>query len=156
MTPRQIRILIVIVIVVAAGMLAVSRLGTHTHDATLRGWYQDAGGYAQAVEEQRRTGRPIAVYFYTQWCESCKKFRESVLTAAPVKSYLQEYLTVHIDLEAGPNEAQLGSEFGVVGFPAFYIKARADRAAVNILRTTEQTPEDFMEICRAERARQAI
>ncbi len=156
MTPRQIRIVIAIAIVIAAGVLAVSRLGTHVHDATLHGWYVDAGGYAQAVEEQRRSGKPIVVYFYTQWCESCKTFRERVLTAAPVKDYLRDYLTVHVDLEAGPREAQLGSDFGVFGFPAFYVEARPDRAAVNILRTTELTPEGFIKICDDERARQSI
>jgi thiol:disulfide interchange protein len=139
--------LIVILIIIAAVSFAASRLSTHAKDTTLRGWYQGADGYAKAKEEQQKTNKPIAVYFYTDRCASCKQLRENVLSAPEVKEYIRDLIPVKINMEAGVNEKKLGEQFGVRGFPAFYLIAAGNNKPVNILRSVNIEPLQFIDAC---------
>lgn len=136
----------VLIIFMALGF-AASRLSTHAIDTSLHGWYQGADGYAQALEEQKDNHKPIAVYFYTDWCESCKKLRENVLSSEEVKEYIREYIPVKVNLEAGPAEKSLGTLFGVNGFPAFYLLTAESKQPINILRSSNIKPLQFIDAC---------
>ena len=141
------RTVVTLVIILGAGVLAASQLMTHAKDATLRDWYQGAAGYAQAKAEQQQNGKALAVYFYTDWCASCKTLREQVLSTPEVKEYMANLIPVKINPEAGPGEQALGIRFGVMGYPAFYILPEAGGKPVNILRSVEINPLQFIDAC---------
>ncbi|HVH41660.1 MAG TPA: thioredoxin family protein [Labilithrix sp.] len=51
------------------------------------------------VDEARRSNRPIALYFGTEWCAPCQAIERDVLPRADVKESLAKYRFAHYDAE---------------------------------------------------------
>lgn len=80
-------------------------------------WYRGAAGYQAAMRESERTGAPVFVYFYVDWCGYCKKFDAAVLPDAQVQKKLRGFIKVRINPEHGPEEDRLFGYMGGRGFP---------------------------------------
>ncbi|MEW6731063.1 MAG: thioredoxin family protein [Acidobacteriota bacterium] len=84
-------------------------------------WLVGADGYTKAVEQHRNTGKPIALYFYTDWCGYCRRFSSSLLTTTEVQDYMKNVIKIKINPEAGQKERAISNQYGVMGYPTFLI-----------------------------------
>ncbi len=141
---RQIHLFLTALVLVA-GVFIVSQLNRFGNDASLSDWHQGIAGYIQAVRDQSRSGAPMALFFYTDWCPNCRKLREQVLSSEEVRGYLANLQRVRINPENGPAEDRLAREFGVVAYPSFFIVDAASGEARLIRRTSNITPAQFIE-----------
>ncbi len=101
-------------------VLAFSPPPTAHAAATWRGW--DAG-----LTEAGKSGRPVLVDVYTDWCGWCKRMDRDVYARSDVQSYLSRRFVV-VKLNAESNESvsyqgkgytsrSLAAHFGVTGYP---------------------------------------
>ncbi len=108
--------------------------------------FQDAAGYAEALRVQKETGKPIALYFYTDWCSYCARLERGVLTNDAVKRYLKDVLYVSVNPEHGKAEEALFASFKGTGFPTFLMLAK-NQPARKIW--TSLSPDAFLRACQA-------
>ena len=107
--------------------------------------YQDSAGYAEALREHEKTGKPVALYFYADWCKYCAQLERGILSRSEVKQYLETILYVCVNPEHGKAEAALFEKFDGRGYPTFLILAK-NRPAQEI--PTSVPPEAFLQECR--------
>lgn len=126
------------------------RFSTHSTE-----WYEGAEGYRQGLEHARLEGRPMAVYFRTDWCPYCRQLETSLLSTAEVENYLRYLVKVRINPEKGSVERQLASQYRVRGYPAFFVHVDVDQSPRKVSRTTVadgerrlMTPEEFVRTVR--------
>lgn len=119
--------------------------------APVTGWYEGAVGYRTAQEERERWGKPMAVYFHTDWCGWCKKMDSQFLESYETSPYLDTLAKVRINPERGPEEAALARQYGVRGYPSFFIvpaSGGGGRRVHPFRREGSMTPAEFVEECR--------
>ncbi len=80
-------------------------------------WYRGAPGYRLALAESRRTGAPIFVYFFVDWCGYCKRVDGTVLPDAKVTAKLRNFIKVRINPEKHPEDDKLFAALGGRGYP---------------------------------------
>lgn len=139
-----IALLIISAALVIPGLL-LSQLAV---DLSLRNWYENAAGYRLALQEQARTGKPIALFFHTDWCESCKKLTKDVLISKRFKQFLPNVIPVKINPEMGNTENRVAEQFGVMGYPTFLLISANPRRILQIPRTNVN-PEEFVQECQS-------
>ena len=138
----------VLLIISAALILPAVLLSQLAVDVSLRQWHENATGYQQALQEQSRSGKPLALFFHTDWCANCKQLRKEVLVSAPFNQFLPNVIPVKIDPESGPSEKAIADQFGVVGYPTFLLVSTNPRRIVPVTRTSHVKPEEFVQACR--------
>lgn len=107
--------------------------------------YQDGAGYAEALREHERTGKPIALYFYVDWCRYCAQLERGTLSRSDVKQYLETILYVSVNPEHGKAEEALFEKFQGRGYPTFLVLAKSQPAQEI---STSVPPEAFLQECR--------
>lgn len=107
------------------------------------GWYQGASGYAQAVDEYERTNKPMIVYISVGWCPYCRKFEKDVLSSSIVQATMKDIIKVNLNPESGSRENAIAFQYGVRGFPSFFLHPPQPAGAVQLY--TGVTPEKFAE-----------
>ena len=111
-------------------------------------WYEGASGFQRGIEEADREGKALAVYFYTDWCPYCRELESELLGRARVEEYLKYLVKIRINPETGNRERLLANQYGVRGYPSFFIQVSPAAAPTKIRRTTRdglKTPEQFVE-----------
>ena len=109
-------------------------------------WYQGASGYDQAIEEYKRTNKPMVVYISVGWCPYCRKFEKEVLSSPLVQNMLKDKIKVNINPEAGSRENAIAFQYGIRGFPSFFLHPPQPAGAVQLY--TGVTPEKFVDFFR--------
>lgn len=137
---------IILPIVAAALILPGVLLSQLAVDVSLSNWYEDAAGYRLALQEQARTGKPIALFFHTDWCENCKKLTKDVLISEPFKKFLPKVIPVKINPEMGNAENAVAQRYGVMGYPTFLLVS-ANR--VRQIPRTNVNPKEFVQECQS-------
>lgn len=100
------------------------------------GWLQGASGMLNAIDRIGSEKKPMAVYFYTDWCPYCRQFENELLSAPEVQSYFRDLVCVRINPEAGPEEAEMARLYGVSGYPAFFVHSNQSKAFTRVNRMT--------------------
>lgn len=112
------------------------------------GWLTAAAGYDDAIRQQKESGSPILVYFFTDWCPYCKQFDSAIAPLADSK-----LLRVRVNPEAGGMDRQLADQMGVSGYPAVFVIARAGasprRVEAGVARDAAPSPERFVASCKS-------
>lgn len=110
------------------------------------GWYHGANGYAQALVEYEKTNKPMVVYFNVGWCPYCRIFENNILSHSKVQAFMQDkgILKVHLNPEDGKRENAIAFQYGVMGFPSFYVHLPQPRGTVRFM--TGILPEQFVEL----------
>ena len=126
-------------------MKPASKPAADTRASARSARYQDSPGYAQALREHEKTGKPVALYFYVDWCKYCAQLERGILSRSEVKQYLDSILYVSVNPEHGKAEEALFGKFEGRGYPTFLILAR-NQPAQEI--STAVPPEAFLNECR--------
>jgi len=118
-------------------------------------WLRGATGYDKAMQERRRTRRPLLLYFYTDWCGYCRQFNKGILDAPEFKQYLKDVISVRVNPEAGPHERALARAYGVTGYPSFFVLPLGSDRARKMDRHRKQgeqwilmSPSAFVQACK--------
>lgn len=102
-------------------------------------WYSGKSGYDTAIRNQKNTGDPVGIYFYTDWCGYCKEFEKDVLKSQKVISAMKHTLRVRINCE---EEEEIARQYGVDSFPRFYVR---DKSGNFKQLTTHSDPKRFLD-----------
>lgn len=86
------------------------------------GWHRDADGYAAALAEGERLGRPVLVYFYADWCPHCRHFDAKVLPDPAVSRALGPFVKVRLNIEKGSRESGIFRLLGGQGTPHLVVQ----------------------------------
>ena len=84
-------------------------------------WYQGASGYEQALSQQRSSGRPILLYFHTEWCGYCKRLERDVLSTPAFEQRYGSLLKVKLNPDSSGAEHKLAKDYGIRGFPTLFV-----------------------------------
>ena len=148
MKRRHLRIITSTGIVIAALALTGFELAQFAVDATLRHWYNGASGYRAALQLQKSTGKPIALFFHTDWCQNCKRLREAVLAKPEVDRFLKNAIPVKINPETGSKEQKIADIYGVRGYPTFLIVGDNPHTVTRIRTNRNLSPQQFIDQCK--------
>lgn len=107
------------------------------------GWYEGASGYDQAIEEYKRTNKPMVIYMSVTWCPYCRKFENEVLSSPLVQDALKDKIKVSLNPESGRRENAIAFQYGIRGFPSFFLHPPQPAGAVQLY--TGVPPEKFVE-----------
>jgi len=140
-------ILIASIVLISIGFI-FTQFQQFSQDSSLNDWNSGLSGFITSMEEQRDSNKPIALFFYTDWCPNCKKLREDILSSPEVRALMTQWIPVKINPENGPLENQLAEEFGVFGYPTFIVLPGGDEKPVLIRKTSNISPAEFVEQCR--------
>lgn len=144
---KNLRPLSVVTLLVSLGMNAFTTPAAAQNER----WLHGSSGFAKALELQREMKLPLAVYFYTDWCPYCQALDRDYLTAAPLKQFLKGVVKVRINPEHGPAEANIARQYGVTGYPAFFIvstpSARPRKVHPFRRNGKNLTPAEFANAC---------
>jgi len=120
-------------------------------------WYDGAAGYREAVKLSDTSGRPVLVYFYTDWCPYCRQLNNELLSDGAVQGELDAMLAVRVNAENGPDEKSLAAHYRVRGYPALYFYSPEAGGSFEPIRRTVgaaggarlKTPDEFVATLRA-------
>lgn len=138
---RNIAITLLVTISLIFVIFSLSRLST---DVGLSHWEADFPGYVKSVRLQEESNKPMAVFFHTDWCTSCKTLRENILSTPEVQAFMENFHPVKINPENSPYEETLAQEFGVMGYPSFYVVDQGGDRVQQIHKTFGVSPEQFI------------
>ncbi len=113
------------------------------------GWYENAEGMGQAMEEQKKTGKPMFVYFYATWCGYCQQFDRVMMTEELVDDYMDDIIAVRINAENGRAEVQLKDMYGVQGYPSLFMHSSRTKTISRVTRM-ERTADGGARLLEAE------
>lgn len=106
-------------------------------------WLDGANGYARGMEQAQSTGKPMLVYFYTDWCPYCRKFENNLLPQPEVKKALENFIQIRINPEKGAREGRLADQYRVRGYPSVYFfNPLSEKKAVEVSRASRSV-KDF-------------
>ena len=111
------------------------------------GWGNGAAGYETALRRHERSGQPVLIYFYTDWCPYCRRLDNTILGTAVGQQALRDFSKVRINPERGQREEQLARQFGVGGYPSLFIIPSGESAPTAF--SPPGAPELFAEACAA-------
>ena len=125
--------------------VALKPAASDTRAAARSARYRDAAGFAEAVREQEKTGKPVALYFYVDWCKYCARLERETLIHPEVKKYLESILYVSVNPEHGQEEEALFGKFEGRGFPTFLMLTKS-KVATEV--STAVPAESFLQECK--------
>jgi len=141
------RVLTAVGIILATLALVSYQLSQFATDTSLSHWYSGAAGYRTALEKQKISGKPIALFFHTDWCASCKNLRETVLSSSQFDGFAGNLIPVKINPELGLEERKIADSFGVLGYPTFLIINGRPGSVTSIRTGLNMAPEKFIASC---------
>lgn len=101
-------------------------------------------GYSDALEEARRNGRHILLYFYTDDCAYCRKMDAQTFRSTRVVKYLKKtFVSSRIRAE---RSRHLVRKYMVRGFPTSWFLTPRGKAIIYV--PGYQSPEEFGRVLR--------
>jgi thiol:disulfide interchange protein len=122
--------------------------GARARDAFAQG----GTGFREAAVRSKASGKPLFLYFYTDWCGYCRQFEKELLSTAEVIAALAEYEPVAINPEKGEEAMALGDSYGVQSYPALMVQLPGPQGPARVRRTVAaggaqrlMTPQEFVQ-----------
>lgn len=109
-----ITMVLMIVMVTKTGVLSAAAPGS---DNVVISKQYDKG---QSVAKALATGKPMIVWFYTDWCGFCKKFAPTYGKINKDREVKKNFAIAYVNCDA-PENKQYIEEYGIQGFPTVYM-----------------------------------
>ncbi len=90
----------------------------------------------QSMEKALATGKPMIVWFYTDWCRFCQKFAPTFKKLTSKKEIKEKYAVAYVNAEAPENRA-LAIQYEIKGYPSVFL--------VNGIKKTLINPNELFE-----------
>jgi len=84
------------------------------------GWYEGAGGYADALERAEKENRTLFVYFKSSVCGLSEKCDEG-LEMVEKDGFFSDMIRVRLAPQESEEEQDIADKYHITGFPAIYI-----------------------------------
>ena len=98
----------------------------------------------KALDEAEKTGKPIFVDAYTDWCGWCKVMDQKTFSDKSIYSYMNKhFVNAKINMEKGIG-VKLAMKYQVTGFPSYLIFNNSGRLVYKTLGFME--PKDFIDV----------
>ncbi len=95
---------------------------------------------SEALNKHKKSGKPMVVKFYTDWCNPCKDMKE------PFANLAKEYTNVTFIAVNGDHAPSLTQEFNVEGYPTLvFIDKNGDQLFVRVGGATKGALSDLVE-----------
>lgn len=72
--------------------------------------------YRSALNEAKKSGKPIIAVFSAVWCPPCQQMKKEVYPSEAVKPFHDKFVWVYLDTDDADNE-KVAKEFKVQGIP---------------------------------------
>jgi len=101
-------------------MLLVPALGASAKPAAKAGknapvaWRTD---FDSALKEARRSGKPVFVDFYTDWCGACKYLDQTTYRDPKFVRASRNWVMVKVNAEKGARNIQIAQKYRPEGYP---------------------------------------
>ena len=96
-------------------------------------------------EEAKRTGKPLLLDFYADWCISCKEMEIKTFANPAVAKKMQEYILVQADVTRNTPEHQaLLKQYGLFGPPGILLFNPAGEEQINQRVVGFMPPDRFL------------
>lgn len=142
------RVLITLSVLIGAALLMGGALHFTARDVSLSQWHRGADGFMSAVVEQQKTGKPMLLFFYTDWCTSCEQLRNNVLATQEVNQFAGTLVPVQINPEMSAAARAIADDYGVFGYPTIIVVPAAESPPLRIATSHRTTPTSFVESCK--------
>lgn len=106
---------------------------------------------SSALAEARKSGKPVVIDFYADWCLPCKELDEKTFTDKKVMAELDRFVRVKADLTiAGDAKTkQLTEQYKIVGVPTLVFIDAAGQEVPGSRLTGFEPPDGFLQRARA-------
>ena len=74
----------------------------------------------KTLEKAKATGKPVVVFFYTDWCHFCQSFAPTYNKISKDSKIKKNVAVAYVNCEKPENQALI-QEYGVQGFPTVYV-----------------------------------
>jgi len=75
-------------------------------------WFE--GGFKKALAKAKKSGRPIIVDFYADWCGPCREMEETTFQDAGISKLSRNFIAVRVNVD---DNAELADQYGVSSIP---------------------------------------
>jgi thiol-disulfide isomerase/thioredoxin len=106
-------------------------------------WLEGANGYARGLDQSKTSGKPVILYFYTDWCPYCRKFEKHTLGNDSVKKILDAFVLVRINPEKGSRENQIAEQYRVDGYPSVFFSNPSSGEGTQEVTQAVRSADDF-------------
>ncbi len=92
---------------------------------TVEGW--SAGqvkwfhSFDQAIVQAKKSGKPIFVDAFADWCGWCHKLDQEVYSSPKFVNYMERYIPLKIDVEDGATGTQFAEKYAITGLPTLLV-----------------------------------
>lgn len=93
----------------------------------------------KSMEKAKATGKPIIVFFYTDWCHFCQSFAPTFNKISKDSKIKKNFAVAYVNCEKEENRA-LMQEYNVQGFPTVYV-IKTDGSKVQLENGTFFNPD---------------
>ena len=74
----------------------------------------------RSLDKALKTGKPVIVFFYTDWCGFCQRFAPTFDKVTKDAKIKKEFAIAFVNCEKPDNQKHM-EEYGVQGFPTVYV-----------------------------------
>ena len=74
----------------------------------------------QSFEKAQKTGKPILVFFYTDWCGFCQRFAPTYDKIAKSRDIKKNVAVAYVNCEEEANR-KIAEEYNIQAFPTVYV-----------------------------------
>lgn len=93
----------------------------------------------KSMEKAKATGKPIIVFFYTDWCHFCQSFAPTFNKISKDSKIKKNFAVAYVNCEKEENRP-LMQEYNVQGFPTVYV-IKTDGSKVQLENGTFFNPD---------------
>lgn len=111
------------------------------------GRLEGADAFEHAMTQRERTGKPVALFVYTDWCPYCRIFIRDTLETPVVRRYMQDISEVWLNPEKSRQGEAVAAKYGVAAYPTFFMFSSDSPSPRKVGRM--KNPADFVAACKA-------
>ena len=98
-----------------------------------------------AQARSNATGKPVLIYFSADWCASCKWVHDHLLTQPAVKTALQSFVLLQVDItQQNQNSTDLLNTYNVIAPPTFIFYNAQGKEQPDLRITGEPAKNDLI------------